>query len=104
MYPEDTDVEPISRAKVRHINSGKPTTKKKEKLVVNKSRKSCEDKRRFRSIDEAKRGLQASRNRARIDITETGATRLHAQRYYLCPKCRGYHLTSKPEFTSGKAA
>jgi hypothetical protein len=104
MYPENQDTEFISRARVRHINSGKSKAKKKEKLVVNKSRKSCEDKRRFRSIDEAKRGLQASRNRARIDITETGATRLRALRYYVCPKCSGYHLTSKPEITFGKAA
>lgn len=105
MYPnEETPLSKISRARVRHINSGKKALKRKEKSTLNIPRKACEEKRRFRSMAEAKRALKASKNRARIDFAETGATRLFAERYYLCPKCKGYHLTSKPEYTTGKAA
>lgn len=101
---EDTELLNISRAQVRHINSGSKAPKKKEKSTLNIPRKACEEKRRFRNIEEAKRGLKASKNRAQIDLAETGATRLLAERYYLCPKCKGYHLTSKPQYTTGKAA
>ena len=105
MYQEeDTPLPIISRARVRHINSGRKAAKKKEKNTLNIPRKACEDKRRFRSREEAKRGLRASQNRARIDVTETGATRLFAIRYYPCPICKGFHLSSKPDYTTGKAA
>ena len=103
-YDKEFDGINFPTARVRHINSGRKTKKKKEKTTLNIPRKACEGKRRYRDIESAKRGLQSSRNRARIDVRETGSTRLHAIRYYLCPKCNGFHLTSKPEYTTRKAA
>lgn len=94
-------------ARVRHISSGKKNKAKKsrgQKSGYKASRRSCEDKRRYRDFEEAKRGLRFSKNRAQEEIIDFGTTNLLASRIYECPKCKGFHLSSKPYLPRGEAA
>jgi hypothetical protein len=101
------DVNAYGPARVRHINSGKKNQAKKsrdQKSGHKASRRSCEDKRRYRDFEEAKRGLRSSKNRAKEEILDFGKTNLLASRIYECPKCKGFHLSSKPYQPRGEAA
>jgi hypothetical protein len=89
-----------SRAQVRHINSpGKQATMKKAKARrANVSRKSCEDKVRYRDRHEANRALQRIRNARFSELDRLGATKRGETRKYHCPNCLGWHLASGDRF------
>ena len=89
-----------SRAQVRHINSpGKQQAMKKSKTRrANVTRKSCEDKVRYRDRHEANRALQRIQNARSSELDRLGATRRGETRKYQCPNCLGWHLASGDRF------
>ena len=76
----------------------------KSRGVRNIPRKSCECKRRYRDYEEAKRARRIIENHNRRDVLERRKVDVVQMRIYRCPKCKGFHLTSKPEYGSEVAA
>ena len=93
------------RAQVRHINSPRKqeNMKKAAKRRANVSRKSCEDKVRFRDREEAKKALRRARNARVIELELHGSSKRGESRAYPCPNCLGYHLASADRFADTNA-
>lgn len=52
-------------------------------------------KRRFRDPREAKRALTQAKRRSARELQEQGESRRRELRWYACPRCHGFHLTSQ---------
>ncbi|MEY4348566.1 MAG: hypothetical protein RIS43_985 [Actinomycetota bacterium] len=74
--------------------------KKAKVRRANVSRKSCEDKVRYRDAAEANRALQRIRNARASELDRLGATKRGENRKYPCPNCLGWHLASGDRFAS----
>lgn len=90
---------PRRRVPTRHESQAKARRSRQRRdptFVSKDNRGGCRTgKRRYRNEAEAKAALMSARSRGRMD--DPKAERRREDRYYPCPICGGFHLTSAPE-------
>jgi hypothetical protein len=79
------------------------TSRSAVKKPFTKDRFQCGSRKvRYRDKRELTRSLHRMQNKRRFQLLDEGVSERNEIRGYLCPDCRGWHATSKPESSDYK--